>query len=156
MASNAPAGRFPWAFSVLLVVALFLYAVMAQSAGTSRSSDAAGNGMAQAFGIVFAVLLWFVLAVLLLIARRHGAIPGWAMACLAVLVPFSLLGVALSIALWSERGGWLIWLVFAAPMLLTVYAVWARFAALNRVLPANAANGLIVAVLAVATVAPFI
>jgi len=156
MASDAPASRFPWAFTVLLVVALFLYAAMAQSAGSSRSSDAAGNGMAQAFGVIFAVLLWIVLAILLLIARRHGAIPGWAMACLVVLLPLSVFGVSLSIALWSERGGWLIYLVFATPMLLTLYATWARFPTLQELLPANIPNGVIVAVLAIAAIAPFV
>jgi hypothetical protein len=156
MAENTSSGGFAWGFTILLVLAVPLYAMAASSAAGSRASDAAGNGMAQAFGMIAVVLLWIVISIMLLIARKHGAIPGWAMACLVVLVPLSAIGVAVSIGIYSERGNWLIVVPVVAPLLLLLYATWARFSTLQGLLAVEPANALIVAVLVLATAAPFI
>jgi hypothetical protein len=154
--ANVPSGGFAWGFTILLVLAVPLYVVAASSAAGSRASDAAGNGMALAFGIVAVVLLWSVLSVMLLIARPHGAIPGWATAALIVLVPLSSIGVAVAIGIYSERGNWLIVVPVVAPLVLLLYATWARFSTLQGLLAVEPANALVVAALAFATAAPFL
>jgi hypothetical protein len=154
--TSTSTGGFAWGFTILLVLAVPLYALAASSAAGSRASDAAGNGMAQAFGIAAVLLLWLVLSIMLVIARKHGAIPGWAMASLIVLVPLSAIGVAVSIGIYSDRGNWLIVVPVAAPLVLLLYATWARFSTLQGLLAVEPANAIVVAVLALATVAPFI
>ena len=145
---------FPYGFVAVLAIAVLLYAIVAMNVVGSRHSDAAGNGMAAAFAIVFAVVLWIALAVLLLLARK--AIPGWAMACLVVLVPLSAIGVAVAIGLYTESGGWLVVVPLLLPAALGLYAIWARFAGLQALVTADAASGAIVALLAIGTIAPFI
>ena len=156
MANGRASRGFPWGFALLMVLALPLYALMATSAAGSRASDAAGNGMAAAFGVFFLLALWIVLSIALLVARPHGAIPGWATASLIVLLPLSAIGIAISIGVWSDGGGWLIALPIATPLLLAVYATWARLPGLHGLLPIDPANAVIVAVLVVATAAPFV
>lgn len=156
MSTSTTSGGFPWGFTVLMVLALVLYLLLAATIATARSSDAAGNGMAQAFCAVLSVLLWILLAIALLIVRSHGAVPGWAMACLVVLVPLGALSVTIAIMLWGERGGWLVVLPVATPLLTALFVVWARLPSLHGLLPVDLANAAIVAALAAATVLPFV
>lgn len=152
---TASAG-FPWGFILLMVLALLLCGIMAPMIASSRSSDAAGNGMAVGMGVFVGIALWIVLAIALLIARSHGAIPGWAMACLVVLVPLGAIGVSIAAGMWSDRGGWLIVWPLGAPLLVALFAIWARLPSLHGLLPVDTANAAIVAVLALATVLPFV
>ena len=145
---------FPYGFVVALAIAAMLYLFMAMMLADARHGDAAGRGMAMGFGVVVAVLLWIVLAVLLLLARK--AIPGWAMACLVVLVPLSAIAAAVAIGLHSESGGLVVAVPYLLPPLVAFYAAWGRFPGLQAMLTADAASGAIVAVLALGTVAPFV
>ena len=154
MAAQASDG-FPWAFTIILVVAALLYLLMVGTTSGSRGSDAAGNGMAVAFGIVWAVLMWIAIAVLLLMARSYGGIPGWSKAFLVVLVPLAAIAGAVTIGIYSERG-WLIAVPIVAPLVALIYAAWARYAGLQAMMAAEPANGIVIAVLAVATAAPFV
>ena len=125
MPAATTSGGFPWGFSIVLVVTVFLYAVASMSIVYSRSSDLAGNGMSVAFAMVFTILLWIAVIVLLLIARSRGNVPGWAMACLVVLVPLSAI---VAIGLFSDSGNRLMMVVpLALPVLFVGYATWARF-----------------------------
>ena len=126
------------------------------TAAGARSSDPAGNGLAQGFAAILTVVLWIVLAIVLLIARSHGAIPGWATASLIVLVPLSAIGMCMAIAFWGDRGGWLIAIPVVTPLLLAFYAAWARLPALQGLLSGDIASAAIVAVLALAIALPFV
>ena len=128
MPAATTSGGFPWGFSIVLVVTVFLYAVASMSIVYSRSSDLAGNGMSVAFAMVFTILLWIAVIVLLLIARSRGNVPGWAMACLVVPVPLSAIVAMVAIGLFSDRGNRLMMVVpLALPVLFAGYATWARF-----------------------------
>ncbi|MCX7362048.1 MAG: hypothetical protein NTV97_09330 [Alphaproteobacteria bacterium] len=116
-------------FFVLSVVALLFFVAMAMSVMTARGSDAAGNGLTAAFAIGFSLALWTVLAILLSMARAYGVVPGWAMACLVVFVPILAIGTCVAIGLYSESGGSIIVVPLALPLLMYLYAVWARFLA---------------------------
>ena len=120
---------FSMGFFVLSVMAALLYAAMVMNVLTARSSDAAGNGMAVAVGIFFCLALWVVLAILLSMARAHGIVPGWLMACLVVLVPILAIGTCVAIGLYSESGGSIIAVPLGLPLLVALYAAWARFLA---------------------------
>ena len=154
--TESTGGGFPWGFSILMVLALLLYMIMAPMIASSRSSDAAGNGMAVAMGVFVGIALWIVLAVALLIARSHGAVPGWVTASLCVLVPLGAIGVSIAAGFWSDRGGWGIVLPLGAPLFVAFYAAWARLPVLQGLVPGEIANAGIVAVLAAATVLPFV
>ena len=156
MAETAQTGGFAWGVSILRVLAVPLYLLVVGGAGGARRSDAAGNGMSQAFGIIATVLLWMIVAVMLFVARKHGAIPGWAKACLFVLLPASAIGVAVAIGIYSERGGWLIAIPVLTPLVVLAYATWARFPSLHSLVAAEPANAIVVAVLVLATAAPFV
>jgi hypothetical protein len=153
--TQSTGGGFPWGFTILMVLAALLYLLMTANILGARSSDAAGNGMAQAFCAILSVLVWILLSIALLIARSHGAVPGWAMACLVVLVPLAALSVTVAIMFWGEKGGWLVVLPVGAPLLTALFAFWARLPSLHGLLPVDLANAAIVAVLALATALPF-
>ena len=120
---------FSMGFFILSVVALLLYVAMAISVVTARGSDAADNGLTAAFAIGFSLALWTVLAILLSMARAYGVVPGWLMACLVVLVPVLAIGTCVAIGLYSENGGSIIAVPLALPLLVFLYAAWARFLA---------------------------
>jgi hypothetical protein len=155
MAAQASEG-FPWGFTAVLVVSALLYLLSVSALSGSRASDAAGNGMAVAFGAVLTILMWIGIAVLLLMARSHGGIPGWSKAFLVVLVPLAAIAGAVTIGIYSERGGWLFWVPIAAPLLTLIYAAWARYPGLQSMMAVEGPNAVVIAVLAFATVAPFV
>ncbi|HUQ83094.1 MAG TPA: hypothetical protein VM076_18225 [Gemmatimonadaceae bacterium] len=76
-------------FTIVLVLALVLWAATVANALTIKSSDAAGNALSQAFGALMAIALFVLLAVLLVLAAVRGAMPGWMRIAAIVLVPAS-------------------------------------------------------------------
>lgn len=140
---------FPTGFVITLVVAVLLYGLMASIVASSRSSDAAGNGLAVAFGAFLAVALWIALIVLLLLARARGSMPGGGTAALVVLVPLALVGCFIAIGRFSEGQGWALAVVLSLPALLAAYAIWVRFGT-----PAGTSVALL-GVVALLSIAPF-
>ena len=154
MAGTTSGSGFPYGFVAVLALAALLYFVVALNVVGARQSDAAGNGLTAALAIVSALLLWVALAVLLLLARQ--AIPGWAMACLVVLMPLSAIAVAVAIGIHGDKGGWLAVVPLLLPVMVILYAGWARFASLQVLASADMASGIVVAALALGTAAPFV
>lgn len=118
---------FPTGFVITLAVAVLLYGAMASIVASSRSSDAAGNGLSVAFGAFLAAAFWIALIVLLLLARSRGSMPGGGTAALVVLVPLALIGCFVAIGRFGEGEGWALAVALALPVLLAAYAIWARF-----------------------------
>lgn len=147
---------FPWGFTIVLVIASLLYLFSVAMVSGSRASDAAGNGMAVGFGGFSTVAMWIAIAVLLFMARSYGGIPGWSKAFLVVLVPLAAIAGAVSIGIYSERGGWLFWVPIVVPLVTMVYAAWARYAGLQSMMAAEGPNAAVIALLAFGTAAPFI
>ena len=69
------------------VLVLFFYAIALATLSDLRSSDAAGNAYAQAFGAIEIIVLWLLLAVLAIIAWAKGDMPAWTVIAAAILVP---------------------------------------------------------------------
>lgn len=111
---------------LLLVVALILYAAMMGSVADSVHSDAAGRGMAMAFGAIFGVVLWLVLAGLMVLGLRRGAQAAWVKAAAVVLVPLTAVAAAVAAGFYSDRQDWALWPLAMMPPLLVVLALWPR------------------------------
>ena len=85
--SNAVAAAY-----VLAAFALIGWLILLPGLASLDSSDAAGNGMAQAFTALEAIALWLLLAILTLQCLAKGRAPAWAAFAAVLLVPGS--GVA--------------------------------------------------------------
>jgi len=144
---------FPAGFASLLVVALFLYAVTAGSVADSRSSDAAGNALSDAFTAIFAGLLWISIAVLLVMARARGEMVSWAPWVLFALVPASVVAFFIAIGRFAVGDKSALIVVFALPPLPILYAAWARFPALHRWLQPARTSAAIMTIMGVLSIA---
>lgn len=117
--------RPPVGTIVLLSLVVLLSAATIGSFSGYEGSDAAGRGMAQAFGALFAMALWVVLAILLVVAAIQGRPPVWAMIVAVALLALSAYGATQV----SAREPWPLGLL---PLLLALYAVWMRFPLLRK------------------------
>jgi hypothetical protein len=135
---------------VLLIAAIaFLWLGVLANASNPNSSDAAGNGMSEAFGAIFAITLWILLAILLMVAGINGEMPSWTAAVAFILVPAS--GVAAVVAgdlivkldKMGAGGRWLIVVPALVPPLLVFFALWSYLPSLRAMIPANLAGGLV-------------
>ena len=134
MSTPARSG-FPTGFVAVLIVTCLLFAITANTVADSRSSDAAGNALSDAFGAVFAGALWIALAVLLVMAGARGAMVFWAPWALIVLVPAAVVAFFLAVGRYGDGDRSALVVVIALPPLLILYAGWARFPAVHRMLP---------------------
>ena len=134
VAAPPPRQGFPFGFAALLVATLMLYAVTTATVLDSRSSDAAGNALSQAFAAILGGLLWIAIIVLLAMARARGAMVRWAPWALFVLVPASVVAYFIAIGSFDPKGGPAQVVVYALPPLAVLFAVWARFSGLHNTL----------------------
>jgi hypothetical protein len=125
---------FPTGFVVVLLVTCLLFAITAETVTDSRSSDAAGNAMSDAFAAMFAGAMWIALAFLLVMAAVGGAMVRWAPWTLFVLVPAGLVAFFLAMGRFGEGDESALIVVIALPPLLIFYAAWTRFPVLHGVL----------------------
>lgn len=147
--------NFPTGFIAVFCVTCFLFAITAATVADSRSSDAAGNAMSDAFAAMFAGALWIALAVLLVMARVGGAMVSWAPWALFALVPAALVAFFIAMGRFGEGDKSALAVVIALPALLILYAGWARFPALHatvRPVVTSAVLLVIVGVLSVGTI----
>jgi hypothetical protein len=143
----------PIGTAILVVLAIVLYAGMMGSLSGAAATDAAGRGMALAFGAILATLLMIVLAIQLLVAAIKGE-----MSLVGKIGSFILLPVAL-VAMWIAGDAYgrhdysAIWVPALLPPFLLAYALRARFAPLRLMVHEGVANAtLAVAVLILAGV----
>ena len=118
---------FPFGTIVLLVLAVVLYAGMMGSLADAPHSDAAGRGMAVAFGAIFATLLFVVLALLLLVAALKGRMSLAGKIGAFVVLPAGTVAVWLAGDAWANRDVSAIWVPALLPPLIAAYALRARF-----------------------------
>ena len=122
-----PALRIPFGTIVLLILAVVLYAGMMGSLVGAPHSDAAGRGMAVAFGAIFASLLFVVLALLLLVAALKGRMSLAGKIGSFVVLPAGMIAVWLAGDAWAGRDASAIWVPAFLPPLIAAYALRARF-----------------------------
>jgi hypothetical protein len=131
--------------TVLCVVALFFYALSLATLPELASSDAAGNGYAQAYAAIELFLLWGLLAIVTLIAGISGEIA-WPLAiAAALLIPASGITAFAVLGLLSkphlEPFLWPIVIPALIPPLVVTFDIWALFPALRTTIPARLVGG---------------
>jgi hypothetical protein len=127
---------------IVLVLAVFLWIGFVANLTTMNRSDAAGNGLSYSFGVLAALVLWVLLAVLLVIANSRGAVPAAAQLGAFLLIPLSCWSAVKVIELLRDpaRPRWLIAVPALIPPTLMAYAAWAFLPALHSKLSATTAS----------------
>ncbi len=74
---------------VLSIVILLLWGLQLATLASLGRSDAAGNGLAQAYAAILMIVLWLLLMVLTILAAAKGAAPRAATIAVLVIVPAS-------------------------------------------------------------------
>ncbi|MEO8635707.1 MAG: hypothetical protein ABI587_10570 [Gemmatimonadales bacterium] len=124
---------------ILLLVTVLLWLGLVVTIAQINASDAAGNGMSYSFGMIMAIVLWCLLAVLMLIAAKKGEMPGWVNIAALLLLPLSLAAGMATINLLYRRGadvsGWPIVVPAAVPLLIVSFVVWATVPTLRAAFP---------------------
>jgi len=129
-----PAKTVPYALAVTLVVgvlALLVWMLMLATLSDLAGSDAAGNGLAQAYGAIEIIVLWALLAVIALIAGIKGGVA-WPLAmAAAVLIPASCVATFFVLGLLSRPELppflWPIVIPAAVPPLVLAFSYWGSF-----------------------------
>jgi hypothetical protein len=130
----------PIGTAILLVLAVVLYAGMMGSLSGAPGSDAAGRGMALAFGAILATLLSIVLAILLVVAAVKGEMSLVGKIGAFVLLPVATVAIWMAGDAYGQRDYSAIWVSALLPPLFLVYALRSRFAPLRQMVREGVAN----------------
>jgi hypothetical protein len=128
-------------FAMILLLAAVVWAGFVGCATTMHASDAAGNGLTQAFAFLLGIALWVLLAALLLIAALFGEMPRYAKLAAALLHPASGAAAMATVDLLSRDASqaWMLIVPIVIPLLLVGYAAWACVPFLRRLVAARGA-----------------
>jgi hypothetical protein len=113
---------------ILLIVTAMAYACLIATLLTLHNSDAAGNGLSQAFGALVTVVLWILLSGLMIVAGSKGSMPPWTSAIALFLVPASgaaALAAGQLLGSTFYRAKWPLVVPILLPLLLVGFALWA-------------------------------
>ena len=134
---SSPPRSVPIGAVLLLAIAGSLYLAMMYSIavpGGIGPEDSLGQAILCLF---LTVLLWVALAILLLVGGIMGEMPRWGAIVVAILTPVSGVAAFTAIDLYSRHGEWAIEVIALLPLLIALYAMWARLPALHTVFPAR-------------------
>ncbi len=134
---------------VLAMLALLLYAGTVGNLSGAQETDAAGRGMAVAFGALFAAALFVVIAALLLVAVAKGRMSLAATLAAIVLVPAAVAAIWIAAEAYVRGNTLAIWVPGLLPPLFVAYALRARFAPLRALMSEWIANIMMLAACAV-------
>ena len=146
-------------FSIVLVITVLLWAATVANGVTMRSSDAAGNALSHAFGVLMAIALFVLMAILLVLAAIRGEMPMWMRIAAVILVPASGAATIAAIELLSQSTEWPVrWplaIPVLAPALLVAMALWGYIPSVRAVAPAPVVGTVAFGALALLSVAPW-
>jgi lipoprotein NlpI len=120
---------------LLLLLGCLLYAATIGSISDLGSTDAAGRGLGEAFGVIYGFGLWIVLAAMVVIGGLNGRMPVWAWIAAVILVPASAIASVIAAQFITYHTGWQILVPALIPPLIAAYAFWARLPQLHQALP---------------------
>jgi hypothetical protein len=144
---NQPSGRAVVGGVIFGLMAALVWVVQLATLSNLSGSDAAGNGLAQAFAMLEIFLLWALLAVLVIIAGVVGALPLPVVLPGALLLPLSGAAAMQALDLLSEPNSppflWPIIVSATVPPLIALFWVWAVIPALRQNVPAWFVAGLV-------------
>ena len=127
----AKSGGAPVGTILLLVLAVMLYAAMMGSLSDVSHTDAAGRGIATAFGALFATVLLFDLAILLVVAAVKGQMSIAGRIGSFIVVPAATVAIWMAADALGNRDRSAIWVPALLPPVIALYALRARFAPLR-------------------------
>jgi hypothetical protein len=157
MATSTTTPGFPWGMTILFVLAVLIYGPFIANVLTARSSDLAGRGMSLGFAVIQGLVLWIVLGSMLAIAILRGAMPSYATAAAIVFLPLSAIAAASAMGLYNDRyGDWLGVVPALLPLLLALYAFWARMVGWHGTLPPVPTTAILGGAIVVLTVVPLV
>ena len=146
-------------FTIVLILALVLWAATVANAVTIRSSDAAGNALSQAFGVLMAIALWVLLAILVILAAMRGDMPVWMRVGAFLLVPAACAATIGAIEVLSQGTEWPVkWPLVVpalAPALVVGFALWAYLPSARALASAPVVGGVVFVALAALSIAPW-
>ena len=143
--------------TIIAALAAFVWFVQLATLTDLSGSDAAGNGMSQAFAALEIIVLWGLLAVLLIVTGVACAPPPLSMLPGVLLLPASGVAALRALGLLSHPNSppflWPIVVSAAVPPLILLFCLWAAVPLARRALPAWSVAGLVWGATAVASVA---
>jgi hypothetical protein len=146
---------------ILLLAILLLWVGLLANVATPNSSDAAGNGLAGAYAAFFAIAIWIMLAILLILAGINGEMPRWTAVLAFILVPASCAAAVTAGAMIAEldqlgvEARWLLVVPALVPPLLIFFGLWAYLPSLHASIPANIAGGATWGVVLILSIVPW-
>jgi hypothetical protein len=134
-----------WVAALLIAAIALVWAAELSLVANLSGSDAAGNGLAQAFAAMAILLLWGLLAALLIDVGVRGGLSSTSILASVVLLPASgyaaLLVADLLARPYEPPFYWPILVPALAPLIVVAFSVWALVPSLRAILPAPAATG---------------
>ncbi len=126
------------------VLALLFWMLALATLPNLASSDAAGNGYAQAYAAIELFILWGLLALVTLIACVKGEVAWPAAIAAAILIPVSGVVAFVALGLLSKPALppflWPIVIPALVPLLVLAFDLWALFPSLRAAIPARLAG----------------
>jgi hypothetical protein len=126
---------------LLFLVTSVMYIATVAIASDLHGSDAAGNGMAQGFGLVAAIAQWVFLGTLVVLAAMRGTAPSWVTVCGPVAGIAAAASVFAGFNLLADnfyRAKWPMVVVAVPPLLILALVTWQLSGTLRNLLPAPA------------------
>ena len=96
----------PIGMLALLLLGCLLYAATIGSISDLGSTDAAGRGLGEAFGVIYGFFLWIVLAAMVVIGGINGRMPAWGGIAASILVPASAVASVIATQFIEYHTGW--------------------------------------------------
>lgn len=146
-------------FTIVLVLAAILWVATVANTITLKSSDAAGNALSQAYGVLMAIALWILLATLTVLAAVRGEMPVWMRVAAFVLVPASGAATIATIEVMSQGTEWPVkWplvIPVLAPAAIIGLALWVYLPSVRALASASVFGPVVFGALALLSLAPW-
>ena len=140
-----PSGRAVIAAIVLSLLILVVWAALVATLSSLGDSDAAGNGLEEAFAGIEIVLVWILLAILLIVTCVWGATPWQGIAAAVVLLPASGIAAVVALGLLADRATapflWPIMVPGVVPPVVVAFGFWTLLPRVRAVVPMGFAVG---------------
>lgn len=141
---------------VILVslLAFLIWMVLLATLSTLGDSDAAGNGMSEAFAGFEIILLWVLLAAILVIGGITGSMPWQSATAAVILLPASGIAAFVALGLLADQSRppflWPIVVPAIVPPIVTAFSFWALLPRPRNLIAARTAGGIAwIAILAI-------
>jgi len=132
--AEAQPRSIPFGTLLLLAVTFGFYVAMLGSTTFSTGVGDASFGQAMA-SLFYTAGLWIALAVLLIAAAIMGEVPRWVAFVAVFLLPLAAVATVTAIDMCSRHIKWAIVFPALLPLLVAIYALWARLPALRAAIP---------------------